>query len=168
MKFNSTALIAAGALAVAAASGAGASSLITGAQIRDGTITARDLSSSLRAQITAPGPAGPRGPQGIPGAQGLPGLQGLPGAPALSPRVHIYLGLSSSGTVVAGGSTEVQTSCNPGDQPVSAYWAAYGLGEVTATAVLIYPALNEVDVRFANNGTALGSVNVTAVCAEAT
>jgi hypothetical protein len=80
MKFKPTVFIAAAALAVAAASGAGASSLITGAQIKDGTITARDLSLSLRAQITAPGL---RGPQGVPGPMGPQGLQGVSGAPGL-------------------------------------------------------------------------------------
>ena len=57
-------------LAVATAATAGASSLITGRQVKDGTIGARDLSKSLRKQVKrvgAPGPQGLQGPKGDPG-----------------------------------------------------------------------------------------------------
>ncbi len=80
---------------VATAATAGAASLITGQQIKDGTITPRDLSTALRRQIAkaeaTPGPvgaqgaAGPQGPagaadgMGVAGQAGAPGEQGIPG-----------------------------------------------------------------------------------------
>lgn len=86
MNLKPTILIAAGALAVAAVSGAGASALITSAQIKDGSILARDLSPSLRAQIAAPGPAGPVGPQGASGLPGAVGATGPTGAGVAGPQ----------------------------------------------------------------------------------
>ena len=56
------------ALGVSATS-ATAGSLITSAKIKDGTITMRDLSSTLQAKIkrAAPGPAGVKGDNGATG-----------------------------------------------------------------------------------------------------
>lgn len=62
-------------LAVASAGTATAAKLITGKQIKDGSITSRDLSKGVRAQIAKagkPGPAGPRGPKGDPGLSSGP------------------------------------------------------------------------------------------------
>lgn len=60
-----------------------APSLITGAQVRDGTIAPRDLTPALRRQIAArtgfPGPAGPEGRQGLSGAPGPAGRDGAQG-----------------------------------------------------------------------------------------
>lgn len=76
---------------VASAATAGATKLITGKQIQDGTITQRDLAKALRVQLERtgaagergasgePGPAGPRGesgPRGLPGEQGTSGTTG--------------------------------------------------------------------------------------------
>jgi hypothetical protein len=64
-------------LGIATAATAGASSLITGGQIKDGTIRAKDLSKGLRKQIKASrGSPGPTGPSGPAGASGLPGPPG--------------------------------------------------------------------------------------------
>lgn len=83
--------------AIASAGTATATQLITGRQIKDGTIAARDLSPGLRAQLkrvsaagaTSPvapqavtgatGPAGPVGPTGPGGAAGAAGTSGAPG-----------------------------------------------------------------------------------------
>jgi hypothetical protein len=66
----------------------GARSLITGAEIKDGSITGRDIKpGSLSARLFAKaqsGERGPRGRQGTPGLQGPAGPsgpQGLPGPP---------------------------------------------------------------------------------------
>ena len=68
-----------------------AARLITGKQIKNGTIQAKDLSASVRSALNdrgARGPQGTVGPQGAQGAQGpagasgQPGLKGDPGAPA--------------------------------------------------------------------------------------
>ena len=72
----SHAAVAAISLAVGTAGTAGAAALITGKQIKNGTIQAKDLSAKARAKL-----AGATGPQGQPGAQGAQGAQGLRGAP---------------------------------------------------------------------------------------
>lgn len=66
-------------IALAGTATAGAVKLITGAQIKNGSIQLVDLSPAAKAALK-----GQRGPQGIPGAQGLPGTpgsQGIQGAP---------------------------------------------------------------------------------------
>ncbi len=61
---------------IATAGTATAAKLITGKQIKDGSISAKDLSKAVQAQLKktgATGPAGPAGPAGAPGAKGDPG-----------------------------------------------------------------------------------------------
>ena len=60
---------------------------VTGKQIKDGTVTAKDVKNrslgagelSRSAISSLSGDRGPAGPQGAPGPQGIPGEQGLPG-----------------------------------------------------------------------------------------
>jgi hypothetical protein len=66
------------ALGVGATS-ATASSLITSANIKDGTIHMRDLAPSLQKKITRAGKPGPQGANGANGAKGNPGAPGAPG-----------------------------------------------------------------------------------------
>lgn len=57
-------------LLIATAGTAGAARLITGKQIKDGSITSKDLSKALRKTLAATakdGPQGPQGPKGDPG-----------------------------------------------------------------------------------------------------
>ncbi len=54
-------------LMIATAGTATAARLITGKQIKDGSVASRDLSKGVRKQIARKAVAGPRGPQGIPG-----------------------------------------------------------------------------------------------------
>jgi hypothetical protein len=61
---------------IASAATAGASRLITGKQIKNGTITAKDLSKAVRTQLRKVGPRGAQGLQGLQGAQGLKGDTG--------------------------------------------------------------------------------------------
>jgi hypothetical protein len=73
-------------LLIATAATAGAASLITGKQIKDGSINAKDLSKAVRAQLArtgTPGAAGSQGAPGTPGAKGDPGTKGDPGAPGV-------------------------------------------------------------------------------------
>ena len=64
-------------LLVATAGTATAAKLITGKQIKDGSITASDLSKAVRAQLAK---AGERGPAGAPGAKGDAGAPATPAA----------------------------------------------------------------------------------------
>lgn len=108
------------ALAVATAGTAGVQALITGAQIKDGTIESRDIENGtiLRADIArrtlaslegdrgprgAQGPAGPagsQGPAGAAGLQGAPGPQGATGAQGpQGPKGDTGAGVHVSGSV---------------------------------------------------------------------
>jgi hypothetical protein len=67
-------------LAIAGAATAGAKGLlVSGKQIKNGTVAAQDLTPGLRRLIRAPGPRGPQGRQGPQGAQGPQGPQGQAG-----------------------------------------------------------------------------------------
>jgi len=84
-------LSAAALIAVGGVGTATAAKLITGQQIKDGSITSRDLSASLNKSLTrvpagaaagAAGAQGPQGPQGERGPRGEQGPQGPAGAAA--------------------------------------------------------------------------------------
>jgi hypothetical protein len=71
---------------IATAATATASHLITGHDIKNGTITAKDLSRSLRRQIARAGRSGPQGVQGPSGAALLARARGtITGQPTNSP-----------------------------------------------------------------------------------
>jgi hypothetical protein len=74
-------------MVVATAGTATAAKLLTGKQIKDGSISVKDLSKGVQAQLKKSGRAGPAGPQGAQGAQGAPGPQGPTGdtGPATGP-----------------------------------------------------------------------------------
>ena len=67
---------------IATAATAGAASLITGKQIKDGSISRKDLSKAVRAELARariPGPKGDAGPAGANGSPGVPGPVGPAG-----------------------------------------------------------------------------------------
>lgn len=71
-------LLASAALCLSAGGGAVAGSMITGKQIKDGSITAKDLSKKTVAGLRgATGPAGPAGTAGPAGAPGMVRAYGL-------------------------------------------------------------------------------------------
>jgi Collagen triple helix repeat (20 copies) len=72
-----SALIAAIVAAIVSATAATATTsiVITGAQIKDGSVQAKDLSAKARRSLR-----GQRGPRGLRGLTGSPGVNGLPGA----------------------------------------------------------------------------------------
>jgi hypothetical protein len=59
-----------------------AARLITGKQIKNGSVGQRDLAKKLRARLKRRGPQGPAGAAGPQGPQGPQGLQGPPGTNA--------------------------------------------------------------------------------------
>ena len=69
--------------AIATAATATAASLVTSKQIKNGTITKKDLSPALRARLKAAGAVGPQGPAGAPGAEGSRGPVGEAGKDGL-------------------------------------------------------------------------------------
>jgi Collagen triple helix repeat (20 copies) len=77
--------------------GAYAATQITGRQIKDGSIAARDLDKNVRAQLAKAGSPGPRGAQGVTGpsgAVGATGATGPTGAPGTSGLINLHTGAS--------------------------------------------------------------------------
>ena len=93
-------------LLIATGATAGAASLITGKQIKNGTITSRDLSKAVQTQLKKPGVPGPKGDVGPVGPKGETGLKGDPGSVAPTEPVH-YVG-------------------DPGEPGFEANWTANG------------------------------------------
>src|SRR3954468_14747960 len=60
--------------------------LITGKQIKDGSIGEKDLDKKVRAKLETAGKAGPAGAQGAQGPQGQAGAQGERGLPGADGR----------------------------------------------------------------------------------
>lgn len=79
-----TVVVAVVAAVVASVATAGAATLITGRQIKDGSISAKDLSKAVQKQLAKSGAAGPQGPQGAPGAKGDTGPATGPAGGALA------------------------------------------------------------------------------------
>jgi hypothetical protein len=74
-------------LLVATAGTATAAKLITGKQIKDGSISSKDLNAAVRAQLARAGVAGPKGD---PGAKGDPGIKGDTGPTAGTAAVEAW------------------------------------------------------------------------------
>lgn len=89
-------VVAAVAFAIGATGSATAAKLVSGKDIRDGTITSKDLSKSLRAQLKLAGKPGPAGAPGTPGAAGAQGATG-PAGPAGSTAPVMPTVLASDG-----------------------------------------------------------------------
>ncbi len=81
---------------LATAGSAAATRLITGAQVKDGTISAKDLTKAVRAQLKKAGLPGAQGPKGDAGAKGDTGAKGEPGVPG--PIAGTAAGGALSGT----------------------------------------------------------------------
>jgi hypothetical protein len=111
IKPSSSFAVALVALLVALSGSAVAASLITGKQIKDGTIQVKDLSKKARkalhtgATTGIPGPQGPSGPQGPggeSGAQGEKGDRGEGGAQGPAGEAIAYANVKPDGTIEPG------------------------------------------------------------------
>ena len=78
-------------LLIATAGTATAAKLITGKQIKDGSISAKDLSKAVRAQLARTSTPGSKGDVGQPGPKGDPGVKGDPSSLPPAEPVH-YVG----------------------------------------------------------------------------
>ena len=122
-------------LVVSAGAGATAALMITGKQIKNGSVTgkdirnrslaAKDLSRSAKLKLRGQaGPAGPQGPTGATGATGPQGLVGLPGLPGV-PGVSGFEVVTRTVTLGGGGALlpatkTVQAPCPEGKKALAA------------------------------------------------
>jgi hypothetical protein len=107
---------------VATAATAGAASLITGKQIKNGTISAKDLSKAVRKQLAKAGksgPVGPQGPRGDIGAVGPVGPQGPTGIPP-SQTLEFSAAQARGGTLANGGCVDLDSAVAYVDLPLPA------------------------------------------------
>jgi hypothetical protein len=116
-------------IAIASASTAGAASLITGKQIKDGTISKKELSKAVRKQLATTGPAGATGAQGAPGAQGPAGNNGAPGARGTNGAN----GTNATINGVAAGGDVTGTFPNPSIKPRALTTAAFDAAVIAPT-----------------------------------
>ena len=132
------------ALIVAMSGSAVAASLITSAQIKDGTIKLRDISTKARNTLKgqtgpvgvrgvtglqgAPGANGATGLQGAPGANGATGLQGAPGANGANGATNVVVRQGTASSVANGVSGIVTAQCNAGERATGGGNSVSGLG----------------------------------------
>lgn len=121
-------VIACVALVVACTGTATAATLITGAQIKNNSVTTKDVKNkSLRAGDFKPG-ALPRGPAGTAGAtgpqgpQGTQGTQGLQGGPGLSALEYVYATTPTNSE----SPKEANATCPSGKTAISASYNIVG------------------------------------------
>jgi hypothetical protein len=144
-----------------------AASLITGKQIKDGTIQVRDISKTARAQLAPkavaalPGPQGPAGPAGQAGTQGPKGDTGAQGDKGVAGEAVAYANVKGDGTIEPGQSKGITNDMidrtaegvfcfkNLGFTPKSAMVSPDGsfgqLDTVVTASVLVNGALSDCD-----------------------
>lgn len=184
-----TAAVAATAL-LAGTGGAVAGSLVTGAQIKDGTIQSRDVKdgalgardlsaaalSTLRGPAGPTGPAGPAGPAGAPGADGPVGAQG-PAGPAGPAGAQGPAGVAGPGSTVvyenrivrtaSQSGEQVAASCPSGTQILGGSILAVSGGYYSLSSERIDPTSNALLVFIgANDGSAEATGTVQLVCLD--
>jgi hypothetical protein len=153
------AVVATLAVAIGAAGMAGAAQLLTGKDIKDGSILAKDLSKKTRASLKGKvgpagpaGPAGPQGPQGDGGAAGSAGTNGTPGASGVAgPSIVISAMPTDNGHQPPGSGSNVgddataQVPVPPGSAYTAKSFNASTSVNVGTAAVTIAFRVNGVD-----------------------
>lgn len=112
-------LVGAACLAIAIAGTAGAAKLLTGKEIKDGSIGLKDLSRRARSALKGgAGPQGPQGPKGDSGAPGGPGTSGSTAPSLLLGAIGVNAGSTLYAPPLGGNQTPteatVQTPVPPG------------------------------------------------------
>ena len=151
-------------IALAGTATAGTAVLITGKQIKNGSIGVVDLSATAKRALKGQrGPQGPPGQQGLSGLQGLQGLQG-PAGPAggFNPAKISYV-TGPTVTVAAGDIEWADAACPAGSKAVGGGYFA-SIAQVAADQTF---GGNGWSVLINNDTSISLDVNATAVCAAA-
>jgi hypothetical protein len=121
-------------VALAGSATAAGTVLITGKQIKNGTVGLVDLSASAKRALK--GARGPAGPQGIPGPAGVAGAAGLPGG--FDPAKLSYV-TGTTFTLAPDTGNFSTTYCPAGARAVSGGWLVItgGIGEVFSNSASV-------------------------------
>jgi hypothetical protein len=112
----------------AGTSGAVAGGLITGKDIKDGSVHKVDLSKGVNTALTKAGTPGVQGPQGEPGKDGVDGKDGKD---AVNPHVHPaagagYAGLGAHAEWAPHSYGETVETCKPGETITGGGYSSWG------------------------------------------
>lgn len=151
-------------IALSAAAGATGASLITGAQVKDGSLTGKDIRnrSIKRADLakSARAARGPAGPAGLKGDIGQRGPQGTPG-PA-----GIYVDrIAGGGTAEPGKIGRVIIAC-PHGQAVTITPNIFDMDTAQVLTSTLWHNEHEIELSVRNDGTELVVFRGTLVCVD--
>jgi hypothetical protein len=162
MKKHTLVAVIVAALVVAATASAGATLVITSANIKNGTIQAVDISAKAKQVLKGNrGPAGPAGatgsvgPQGAQGAQGIQGIQGSPGLTDVEYVVEVGVEGEGSATarcpegkyVIGGGGSVSQGFLYRSEPTDNTSWTASTDPPANATAFAVCARLSVAPSR---------------------
>jgi hypothetical protein len=138
--------------------------MITGKQIKNGSIGLADLSASAKRALK--GQRGPRGYTGVQGIQGAQGTQGASGANGgFDPNKILYV-TGPTVTVPAGDLVTITTPCPSGSKALSGGYVDINAGNGTVWASRTYDSGGSWTVQVENfNGTIDDSATGYAICA---
>jgi hypothetical protein len=151
------------AIVSASAATATTAVVITGAQIKDGSIQVKDL--SRKARIALRGQRGPRGFAGLdgaPGATGATGATGARGADGGFDPNKVTLRQDEQKSIPAGALETLTATCASGERAISGGWI--GATGATFTALPL-PASGTYQVTIENYEPYAFTASVYAVCA---
>ena len=150
-------------VALAGTATAGTAVLITGKQIKNGSIGLADISASAKRALK--GQRGPRGYTGM-GTQGVQGAQGAPGANGgFDPNKILYV-TGPTVTVPAGDLATITTPCPSGSKALSGGYVDINAGNGTVWGSRTYDSGGSWTVHVENfNGTLDDSATGYAICA---
>jgi hypothetical protein len=140
---------------------AGTIALITGAQIKNGSIGLADLSAGAKRALR--GKRGPRGFAGAPGVQGAAGAPGAPGAAGGFDPSKVRFVSGPQTPLGPGQVVDLEVRCGPREIAISG--GVYGNVFGTAVTTITYPSLGLQSATIANDGTIPLTVWATVVCA---
>ncbi len=122
---------------------------LTGLDVKDQSLTPADFSGSVQGPAGPPGPQGPQGLQGLQGGQGVPGVPGPKGDPGAPGATNVVVRTASAGTVPSGIHASLPAMCDAGERAVG---GGARLSSVGGGSVLEASSPLEGDGTTAENG----------------